>query len=108
MSSQEDMFATQEPKKSKLKYDFLVLCDKDGQVNNPFALYPRTMFANQEINDRWLHSILDHSSRLKSLNTLEGLPEKNLSLFGKIESGNLWLKNVINCKRSICHFNLNT
>lgn len=45
------------------------------------------MFNNREINERWLDSILDHSSRLKSLNTLERLPNKNLSLFGKIAEG---------------------
>lgn len=86
-NSQEDIFGTQAPVKQKVKYGFVVLCDKDDQVSNPFAVYPRTMFSGKEILDRWLDSILDHSSRLKSLHTLERLPDKNLSLFGKIEDG---------------------
>ena len=87
MDSQEDIFATQDVKKSKINYAFVVLCDKDEEVMNPFSLYPRTMFTSNEIMDRWLNSILDHSSRLKSLHTLERLPDKSLSLFGKIEEG---------------------
>ena len=85
MDSQEDIFATQEPKKTKVRYEFLVLCDKGPEVKNPFALFPRSVFSEKEISDRWLDSILDHSSRLKSLNTLERLG--NLSLFGKIDDG---------------------
>lgn len=107
MSSQEDLFATQDPvlatqdpvlgtqdpvlgtqdRKKKIKYDFLVLCDKDDNSPTPFSLYPTSMFSKQEINIKWLESILDESSRLKTLTTLEGLHEKNLSLFGKIEEG---------------------
>lgn len=98
MDSQEDIFATQDTiatqnaTKSKVQYDFIVLCDKDEDVRNPFALYPRSMFSQREILDKWLHSILDHSSRLKSLDTLERLPDKSLSLFGKIEQGILLFK----------------
>ena len=87
MNSQEDMFGTQDTPKSKLHYDFVVLCDRDPEVMSPFALYPRSMFSTSEILDRWLDSILDHSSRLKPLHTLHGLQDKNLSLFGKIEEG---------------------
>ena len=98
MDSQEDMFATQatqvtqstqvtratqDVKKGQLNYAFLVLCDKNEEVMNPFGLFPRSMFSSKEILDRWLNSILDHSSRLKSLHTLDN----NLSLFGKIEEG---------------------
>lgn len=85
MSSQEDLFATQESKKNKVKYDFVVLCDRDDQ--NPFSLYPTIMFSETEINVKWLESILDDSSRLKSLQTLQRMPGKNLSLFGKIVEG---------------------
>ena len=100
MGSQEDLFATQEPlfatqdplfatqeRKKKVKYDFLVLCDKDDKSPNPFSLYPTSMFSTKEIHLRWLESVLDDSSRLRSLTTLEGLGEKNLSLFGKIDEG---------------------
>ena len=88
MDSQEDIFATQDSKKSKVNYAYLVLCDKSEDVMNPFACYPRSMFSQKEILDRWLDSILDHSSRLKSLHTLETIQDKSLSLFGKIEEGN--------------------
>lgn len=91
MDSQEDIFATQEAKKPKMKYVFVVLCDKNEDVMSPFGLYPRSMFSGSEIHDRWLDSILDHSSRLKSLHTLETVPYKSLSLFGKIEEGMLTL-----------------
>ena len=94
MDSQEDIFATQDAKKStqdakksKVNYAFLILCDKTEDVMYPFAWYPRSMFSSNEILDRWLYSILDHSSRLKSLDTLERIPDKCLSLFGKIEEG---------------------
>ena len=87
MSSQEDLFATQEPRKKGVKYEFVVLCDKDDNVPNPFSLYPITMFSENEIQARWLESKLDDSSRIKSLQTLEGIPDKNLSLFGKIDQG---------------------
>ena len=86
MSSQEDLFATQEPKK-KSKYDYVVLCDKDENEENPFSLYPVSMFSEKEIQVRWLESRLDNSSRIKSLHTLQGIPDKNLSLFGKIDEG---------------------
>ena len=86
MNSQEDLFATQEPKK-KIKYDYVVLCDKDEHEPNPFSLYPTSMFKEGEIHVRWLESRLDESSRLRSLHTLKGIPEKNLSLFGKVEEG---------------------
>ena len=36
---------------------------------------------------KWLETTLDDSSRLKSLTNLEGIQDKNLSLFGKIEEG---------------------
>ena len=87
MDSQIDIFATQDTKKPKVNYAFIVLCDKNEDVLNPFALYPRSMFSENEILERWLDAILDHSSRLKSLHTLERLPHKTLSLFGKIEEG---------------------
>ena len=87
MNSQIDLFEDFVPKKTKVKYDFLVLCDKDEAVKYPFASFPRSMFSAKEVQDRWLDSILDDSSRLKSLNTLEGLPNKQFALFGKIEQG---------------------
>lgn len=87
MNSQEDMFATQEPKKKKIRYEFVILCDKDGDAPQPFSLYPTMMFTEDEIQIKWLESILDESSRLKSLNTIESISGKNLSLFGKIEEG---------------------
>ena len=100
MSSQEDLFATQDPlfstqepqfatqeTKKKVKYDFLVLLDKDENTTNPFSLFPTSMFTEKEIHLRWLESILDDSSRLKSLNSIEGIQDKNLSLFGKIDEG---------------------
>ena len=88
MSSQEDIFATQIPKKKKkVEYEFVVLCDKDESTPEPFSLYPTSMFNNNEILPKWLDSVLDDSSRLKSINTLERLPGKQLSLFGKIERG---------------------
>ena len=87
MDSQEDIFATQTATKSKVNYAYIVLCDKDEDVRNPFGWYPRSMFSSREILDRWLNSILDHSSRLKSLDTLQRLNDKSLSLFGKVEEG---------------------
>ena len=94
MQSQEDIFATQTQtlKKPKPTYDFLVLCNQDENVQDPFGLYPRGIFSETEIQDKWLDSILDHSSRLKSLQTLERLPGFKFSLFGKIEEG-LYLSN---------------
>ena len=91
MSSQEDLFATQEPKKTKVKYEYIVLCDKDDP--NPFSLYPTSMFSGQEINVKWLESILDDSSRLKNIQTLEMMSEKHLSLFGKIDEGEILIIN---------------
>lgn len=88
LNSQEDIFATQEPETTKgPKYDYLVLCDHDESVQHPFALFPRKMFSTTEILDKWVDSILDPSSRLKSLNTLERVPNKTFGLFGKIEEG---------------------
>ena len=83
MNSQEDIFATQTTK--KIKYDFLVLCNKEETILHPFSIFAREDFSNREINDRWLESILDHSSRLKTLSTL-GV-NRTLSLFGKIDEG---------------------
>lgn len=88
MNSQEDLFEgvdTQKP--TKVKYDSVVLCDKDEAVKNPFQAYPRSMFSSTEIQDRWLECLLDDSSRLKSLPTFEGMPNKQFSLFLKIEKG---------------------
>lgn len=82
MNSQEDLFAPDKP-----KYTFLVLCDKDQNNMSPFAAYPRSIFSNKEIQDRWMDSILDNISRLKTLNSLQ-IPDKHFSLFGKIDSGN--------------------
>ena len=45
------------------------------------------MFSDQEIQERWLDSVLDDSSRLKRLNTLERMPDQIFSLFGKIDEG---------------------
>ena len=94
MQSQEDMFDDTDLTKKKVTYDVLVLCDKDENVKHPFGLYPRAMFSAIEISDRWLDSILDDSSRLKSLNTLQGLQDKQIALFGKVEEG-IILKNYI-------------
>ena len=96
INSQQDMFATQPPTqrpsqpktKPKMVYGFVVLCDKDNEIENPFSFYPRHIFSKKEILDRWLSSTLDNSSRLRSLNVLEGVPNKtNMCLFGKIEAG---------------------
>lgn len=90
MNSQEDLFDDVPPKRNKIKYDFLVLCDKDEFVKHPFASYPRAMFSASEVQDKWLEAILDDSSRLKSLQTLEGMPNKQFALFCKIEEGALF------------------
>lgn len=88
MDSQQDMFATQETPKSKVNYGYLVLCDKTEGALNPFSLFPTSMFSNKEICEKWLSSTLDHSSRLRTLYTLDGLvPEKSFCLFGKIAEG---------------------
>lgn len=80
------MFATQE-NSHKTKYGYVVLCDQDVHVGNPFAWYPRAIFSNAEIQEKWLNCILDHSSRLKPLGTLKQIPGKSFSLFGKIDEG---------------------
>ena len=85
MNSQEDLFADIPSK--KVKYDYLVLCDKDEGVKHPFASFPRCMFSPREILDRWLDSILDDSSRVRSLTTLDKIPDKQFALFGKFEEG---------------------
>ena len=87
-NSQEDLFGP-DPKKPKVKYNFLVLCDKDEGERFPFASYPRSMFSTREIMDKWIDSILDDSSRLKSLSSLEGMQDKQFALFGKFEEGSL-------------------
>ena len=87
MDSQEDIFATQQDKKKNVKYDFVVLCDKDEHAQEPFSLCPITMFSENEIQVRWLESVLDASSRIKTLQTLEMMPDKSFSLFGKIDAG---------------------
>ena len=86
MDSQEDIFATQQPKK-KVKYDHVVLCDKDENAEEPFSMYPTSMFSETEILGRWLDSILDSSSRLKTLLNLQKVHNKNLCLFGKVPAG---------------------
>lgn len=90
MNSQQDLFEDidVDQKKTKVKYDFLVLCDKDDSLQQPFALFPRNMFSPKEIQDRWIDSILDDSSRLKTLHTLEGIANSQFCLFGKFEEGN--------------------
>ena len=98
MSSQEDIFATQETKKRKVQYEFVVLCDQDEDVPEPFSMYPTSMFSPREINRKWLDSILDDSSRLKRLSTLDQIQDKNLCLFGKIESGEIFfLRETVSC-----------
>lgn len=88
MDSQEDIFATQQqPKKKKTNYEFLVLCDKDEKATEPFSMYPASMFSDNEILGRWLDSILDSSSRLKTIQSLQKSHNKNLCLFGKVPSG---------------------
>lgn len=67
-------------------------------VKNPFAAYPISMFSPTEINERWLDSILDHSSRVKTLSTLDGMPDQKLSLFGKIDEG-IFLYFILICSR---------
>ena len=90
INSQEDLFA--EPKKVKVKYEFVVLCDKDDAEKHPFASYPRNMFSTKEIMDKWLYAILDDSSRLRTIHTLQGIGDKQFSLFGKFEEGKLNIK----------------
>lgn len=87
MNSQEDLFEEYEPKRNKVIYDYLVLCDKDEAVKQPFSSFPRSMFNSREIQDKWIDARLDDSSRLKSLQSLEGMPNKQFALFGKIEAG---------------------
>ena len=115
MQSQVDIFASQDnPKKSK--YGYVVLCDQDVHVANPFAWYPRSIFTTEEIPEKWLDSILDYTSRLKSLGTFERMPGKNFSLFGKIDDGipktfilifNIICSNIMNyfsffCLKGVC------
>ena len=44
------------------------------------------MFSKKEIQDKWLDAILDNSSRMKAL-TLDTLPDKFFTFFGKTETG---------------------
>lgn len=101
MSSQDDIFGTQtqtptrtqtqnetqaDTKKKKIKYGYVVLCDKGDDVKKPFSLHQRSLFS-KEIPEKWLDSILDHSSRLKSIQSVSKIEYRNLSLFGKIDEG---------------------
>ena len=95
------MFASQEPSqapRAKVKYAFLVLCDQNEEVQYPFGLYPRSMFSTSEIPDRWLESILDDSSRLKTLRALK-ITGESLCLFGKIDDGIYMHKCLITLKK---------
>ena len=87
MNSQVDIFADLDSNKKKIIYDFVVLCDKDEEAKHPFGLYPRSMFSDSEIPEKWLESKLDESSRLKTIPTLEGIGNNNFALFGKFEEG---------------------
>lgn len=91
------MFATQEQKRNKTRYGFVVLCDKDENSKFPFSYHARSNFSEKEILDRWINSILDDSSRLKTLHTLENVQDKQFSLFGKIPEG-VNKTNLMYCK----------
>ena len=87
MASQADMFGSQE-EFAKVMYDYVVLFDKSGK-DNPFGIFPTSMFSTEEIKEKWLSSVLDSYSRKKSLTSLERLPGMTLCLFAKIEAGHI-------------------
>lgn len=72
--------------KAKPNIEFVVLFDLGNNVQAPFGIYPRTMFKDNEIKEKWLGAVLDHSSRMHPLN-LDPMNGKKLSLFGKIQEG---------------------
>ena len=71
---------------TKKKYPFITLFDRSPNEQKPFGWYPRSMFSEKEIKDRWLSTILDHSSRTKEL-FFEQIPDRSFSLFGKMDDG---------------------
>lgn len=94
MASQDDMFASQQsvqdPPKNKIRYEFVVLCDRTRNVSRPFDLYPCSMFSNNEIKERWIQSLLDPSSRMKYLHLETLSNQRSFSLFGKIKEGTVF------------------
>lgn len=82
MSSQVDIFGNDDLP----KYDAIVLFEKSSKLEKPFGLYPTSMFAETEIQGKWLNCVLDDSSRMKTL-PLESIPDHQFCLFGKFDSG---------------------
>ena len=72
--------------KKKPNYGYVVLMDLDADETRPFACFPRSMFNQTEIKDRWMESTLDDVSRTTKL-ALQRMQETSYSLFGKIELG---------------------
>lgn len=99
-SSQRDMFESQGSPLSQsilqmdgnvsthtTEYTNLLFFDWAVDNRRPFEIFPRTLFSDKEIKERWLNSILDENSRIMTLPPLKSLPGKTFSLFGKIEKG---------------------
>ena len=82
MSSQIDIFDSQQPEKVKVKYDHIVLFDKSGPTP-PFGVFPTSMFTTMEIKEKWITSVLDSYSRMKDLK----LSGTVFALFAKLETG---------------------
>lgn len=100
------MFVSPEPSQSILEgiynspqtrapeYMKVILFQWDINKKRPFDIFPLSMFTTNEIKDKWMESILDQNSRIRTLPMLRSLPGKTFSLFAKIERGKKLLKST--------------
>lgn len=99
MSSQDDIFASQQNEKTAFPgtprvsstcpasfkmWKWVVLFVRDETVKSPFVVHPVSHFEG-EIKDSWVKSLLSTSARKKPIQ-LSALQNRTVSLFGKIES----------------------
>lgn len=89
MDSQGAMFEEEIPDRlSTLDYEFVILFNWNDGAKKRFKMFRKTTFG-KEIQENCISKILKNDYRIKKLKPLTVLPGVKVSLFAKVESGNM-------------------
>lgn len=103
MDSDVDMFSSQPTRRGsqhdpdvpatqmRFIYRFVILFNWNESLPRPFKMFPRNSFTTDEIPDAWIDRKLMDKWRLRTLKPLAELPGQKMSIFAKVDGGNIFI-----------------
>ena len=88
--SDQDIFAEEDNVTPELSYGHLILFEWKKGLRTPFRMYMTHEFTEKEISDSMIINQLSDKLRRRKLKSLSVCPDKDMSLFSKIEISNVF------------------